>query len=240
MVRTTSALGTYSINDSGVLIAATSTLVTAGLRQKPIDVKTELAIGAFRLGEIHGYVFVDANDNAVDNAESRATQGVSVSLEWAGPDGNFATAGDNTTTTLAVNPTTGRFSATQLRFGLYRLTEVLPAKVVRTTNPLGTYNVNDSGLEFSATSTLVLADVRQTLVVRPELALGIFRLGVIRGYAFLDRLGDGLDAGADPRDTTAQVRVTLFNGDTAVGAVQTNATVTIDLKTCAVETIASK
>lgn len=202
----------FSVDTSGQLFIPVAGARTPDSNQIVI-VENTLRRGSFRYGEIHGYVFVDKNDDGIDNngdsAVALVAPGVTVTLRRAGPDNAIGTGDDLTPVVITPDPATGKFVFNYqnlpdplLDFGRYQLVLNLPTGVQQTTAPIGTaFSVNDSGKVFAPTTSYVIRDSRQLPVeARPELAIGIFRLGQVSGYAYGDVNGDGVDTGnAEPR-----------------------------------------
>ncbi len=217
---TTAAFTNFTVNASGQVFVAATEVLSDPFQTLQV-IRPELRRGNFRLGEIYGYTFVDVNGNGVDNSEPTVTPGVTITLRGAGADNAFGTADDLPAVVKTPDAVTGRFDFKNLDFGRYQVSATLPAAVTRTTSPLGVFSINDSGLIYAPTATLVTAGPRQLApVVRPELAIGLFRGAEIRGQKFNDHNADGVKQSTD--EGVAGVRFTLTNLATSVATVVTS------------------
>ncbi len=135
-------------SDANPTTGATAQItVTSGQTRTDVDAGVYDPSG---LGSIGDTVFYDANGNgSFDTGEGLA--GVEVTVTWAGPDGNLATAGDNQDYVVTTGPG-GTYLADLLPAGNYSVTvntATLPSGL--TTNTVDPNGGNDS------TSTLALA-----------------------------------------------------------------------------------
>nr|WP_255603123.1 SdrD B-like domain-containing protein [Oscillochloris sp. ZM17-4] len=119
-------------NGIGVGATASSNLITLSSGEEPDgapDHNSNLTLdfGFHQPASLGDFVWHDQNANGVQDAGEPGIDGVTVTLQYAGPDGAFGTADDNLSAATTTTAGGGAYSFTGLIPGFYRVQFSLPA-----------------------------------------------------------------------------------------------------------------
>lgn len=150
-------------------------------------------------------VWFDRNGNGVLDADEYGLEGVTVDLTWAGPDGFFGTADDETFAT-ATGPD-GSYIFDNLPEGEYQVT------VDAGTLPPGMSQTYDEDLTLDNTTSVTLT----TGSVHDTADFGYSGVGAIGDRIWIDRNGDGIQDAGEPGIPGQEVTLTWAGEDGVLG-----------------------
>ncbi|MEM8678750.1 MAG: SdrD B-like domain-containing protein, partial [Planctomycetota bacterium] len=155
-------------------------------------VNTDLAIGNAFYAAIHGYKFLDANRDGMDDGEPRLP-GVTITL--TGMDGLGQPV--NRVTQTDVN---GLYWFTDLLPGEYTVTETPPTGSIPTTDTFAEVTLESGEVEVAQLGIAMgPLGPGQFETENPALAFGNYYPGSIHGHKFEDINGDGVEDPGEPR-----------------------------------------
>jgi len=152
--------------------------------------------GLYQPASLGNFVWEDINGDGIQTGESgNGISGVNVELQYAGPDGSFATAGDNSTQNTTTNAS-GAYLFSNLIPGAYRVLFTAPSGHVFTlqdSTVSGANDTNDSDVNPATGLTI------QTSLVSGENDLtwdaGLYRPASLGNFVWEDMNGDGIQTG---------------------------------------------
>ena len=207
-------VGTYAVQVTGGLPVgltaptfdadgiATPNAATVSVTQA-VPVVTTADFGYKGAGSIGDRVFADTNGNGAQDPNEPGIVGATVTLTWAGQDGDFATTADNATLT-ATTGANGVYGFGNLPAGNFRVA-VNPATVGAGLSP--SFDADGVATPNVAATSLTAGQVRT------DLDFGYANLGAVTGVVFVDSNNNGTRDPGEPG--LPGVTVTLTGTDTS-------------------------
>jgi fimbrial isopeptide formation D2 family protein/uncharacterized repeat protein (TIGR01451 family) len=222
--------GTYRVDVDQTTAPGGTTLTTAN---DPLDITlafgqnyNDADFGFTGTGSLGDRVWLDRNDNGAQDAGESGIADVGVTVVWAGPDGDVATATDNVTYTTTTDDS-GQYSRADLPAGVFRVTidsATLPGGMSQTYDLDGVITLNQATTNLTAGQSRVDVD------------FGYRGGGSIGDFIWFDRDGDGIQDAGEPGLPGVNVTVTWYGldgvaggGDDASFTVTTDATGAYDV-----------
>ncbi len=150
--------------------------------------RTDVDFGYTGLGSLGDFVWLDFNNDGVQDPAEPGILGVDVTVRWAGPNGTFGDADD------VIYPTTtdanGGYLVADLPYGTYRVT------VDATDLPAGVVPSYD--LDGTATAHVAVATLSAVQPNRLDVDFGYAGTASLGDYVWLDLNSDGVQDAAEP------------------------------------------
>jgi uncharacterized repeat protein (TIGR01451 family) len=160
------------------------------------------------LGSLGDFIWYDANGDGVQDAGENGIAGVTVRLTWPGPDGDFATTADNTTT-IDVTDANGVYGFTGLIAATYRVavdTATLPAGLTISGDP--------DGGALSSSFDATLSATQQRL----DIDFGYVGTGSLGDFVWYDVNDDGVQDPAEEGIAGVELTLTWAGRDNIFGS----------------------
>ncbi len=184
---------------------------------------TSIDAGIIQPASLGDTVFLDRNNNGIQDSGESGFSGVSVTLTGGGTDGLISTTGDNTTITTTTN-TSGNYSFTGLTPATeYQVSFDLPAGSEFTTTNVGSDETVDSDADASGVTPIVTLTSGEN---NPTIDAGIIQPASLGDTVFLDSNGDGFQDGGEPGVSGILVTLTGGGTDGLISTTADNTTIT--------------
>ena len=201
-------------NESGVTSVVT---LSSGENNEDIDA------GILQPASLGDTVFIDSNNNGIQDGGESGVSGVTVTLVGGGADGDIATTGDNTTETTTTDAS-GKYGFSELNPGEeYQVSfdeSTLPANHQFIQANVGSDETADSDADASGVTPIVTLTSGEN---NPDIDAGILAPASLGDTVFLDIDGDGIQDSGE--SGVSGITVTLVGGG-ADGLIDDNTSTT--------------
>ncbi|MFO0802292.1 MAG: SdrD B-like domain-containing protein [Gemmataceae bacterium] len=168
-----------------------------------------VAQGLYQPASFGDRIWFDINGNGTQDGGEPGINGVTVLLDYAGLDGTFGTADDQTAVASQVTSANGNYTFSNLAPGTYR------ARVNTATLPVGfnapTFDLDGTGTANQATFTLVSNQNRT------DVDFGYRGTGIIGDRVWHDMNGNGVQDAGEPGIPNVSLTITWLGFDGVAG-----------------------